>query len=138
MTRVIYMTNIGTIPDESGYDVKTRGSGNYVGTLDEEFLDRLTKGDIFTLGGATYQFSYAKGMKVFVDPKPNAEPTVPSWYSERLPLSYDLGIRIGEFRKNVAEQQIKLGAGDDDIIQWIMHNYYLDENTANAIYSYVT
>jgi len=136
MTRVIYMTNIGTIPDESGYDVKTRGSGNYVGTLDEEFLDRLTKGDIFTLGGATYQFSYAKGMKVFVDPKPNAEPTVPSWYSERLPLSYDLGIRIGEFRKNVAEQ-IKLGAGDDDIIQWIMHNYYLDENTANAIYSYV-
>jgi len=136
MTRVIYMTNIGTIPDESGYDVKTRGSGNYVGTLDEEFLDRLTKGDIFTLGGATYQFSYAKGMKVFVDPKPNAEPTVPSWYSERLPLSYDLGIRIGEFRKNVAEQ-IKLGAGDDDIIRWIMHNYYLDENTANAIYSYV-
>jgi ATP-dependent Lhr-like helicase len=136
MTRVIYMTNIGTIPDESGYDVKTRGSGNYVGTLDEEFLDRLTKGDIFTLGGSTYQFSYAKGMKVFVDPKPNAEPTVPSWYSERLPLSYDLGIRIGEFRKNVADQ-LKLGAEDDDIIQWIMHNYYLDENTANAIYGYV-
>lgn len=136
MTRVIYMTNIGTIPDESGYDVKTRGEGNYVGTLDEEFLDRLTKGDIFTLGGSTYQFSYAKGMKVFVDPKPNKEPTVPSWYSERLPLSYDLGIRIGEFRKNVAEQ-IELGAGDDDIIQWIMHNYYLDENTANAIYGYV-
>lgn len=136
MTRVIYMTNIGTIPDESGYDVKTRGSGNYVGTLDEEFLDRLTKGDIFTLGGSTYQFSYAKGMKVFVDPQPNKEPTVPSWYSERLPLSYDLGIRIGEFRKNVSEQ-LKLGAEDNDIIQWIMHNYYLDENTANAIYSYV-
>ena len=54
MTRVIYMTNIGTIPDESGYDVKTRGSGDFVGTLDEEFLDRLTKGDIFTLGGSTY------------------------------------------------------------------------------------
>lgn len=136
MTRVIYMTNIGTIPDESGYDVKTRGSGNYVGTLDEEFLDRLTKGDIFTLGGSTYQFSYAKGMKVFVDPKPNKEPTVPSWYSERLPLSYDLGIRIGEFRKQVS-RQIAMGAGDDDIIQWIMHKYYLDENTANAIYSYV-
>lgn len=136
MTRVIYMTNIGTIPDESGYDVETRGSGNYVGTLDEEFLDRLTKGDIFTLGGSTYQFSYAKGMKVFVDPKPNKEPTVPSWYSERLPLSYDLGVRIGEFRKQVSEQ-MEYGAGDDSIIQWIMHNYYLDENTANAIYGYI-
>ena len=135
MTRVIYMTNIGTIPDETGYDVKTR-NGDYVGDLEEEFLDRLTKGDIFTLGGSTYEFKYAKGMKVFVDAKPQASPTVPQWYSERLPLSYDLGIDIGRFRKDVA-QQIEMGAGDDDIIQWIMHNYYLDENTANAIYQYV-
>lgn len=136
MTRVIYMTNIGTIPDETGYDVETRGDKNYVGTLDEEFLDRLTKGDIFTLGGSTYEFKYAKGMKVFVDPKPNASPTVPSWYSERLPLSYDLGLKIGRFRQQVGKQ-IEMGAGDDDIIQWIMHNYYLDENTANAIYGYI-
>lgn len=135
MTRVIYMTNIGTIPDETGYDVKTR-NGDYIGSLEEEFLDRLTKGDIFTLGGSTYEFRYAKGMKVFVDKKPGAKPTVPSWYSERLPLSYDLGIDIGRFRKNVAKQ-VEMGAGDDDIIQWIMHNYYLDENTANAIYQYV-
>jgi ATP-dependent Lhr-like helicase len=135
MTRVIYMTNIGTIPDETGYDVKTR-NGDYVGDLEEEFLDRLTKGDIFTLGGNTYEFKYAKGMKVFVDAKPQASPTVPQWYSERLPLSYDLGVDIGRFRKDVAEQ-IRMGAGDDDIIQWIMHNYYLDENTANAIYQYI-
>ncbi|MFB6180975.1 MAG: ATP-dependent helicase [Candidatus Nanohalobium sp.] len=136
MTRVIYMTNIGTIPDETGYDVKTRGDKEYVGTLDEEFLDRLTKGDIFTLGGSTYEFKYAKGLNVYVDPKPNASPTVPSWYSERLPLSYDLGLKIGEFRAKV-KKQIEMGAEDEDIVQWIMHNYYLDENTANAIYSYV-
>jgi ATP-dependent Lhr-like helicase len=136
MTRVIYMTNIGTIPDESGYDVETRGDKNYVGTLDEEFLDRLTKGDIFTLGGSTYEFKYAKGMKVFVDPKPNASPTVPSWYSERLPLSYDLGLKIGRFRQQVGKQ-VEMGAGDEDIVQWIMHNYYLDEDTAWAIYGYI-
>ena len=136
MTRVIYMTNIGTIPDETGYDVKTRQGGNYVGQLDEEFLDRLTKGDIFTLGGKTYRFSYAKGMKVFVDPKPNASPTVPSWYSERLPLSYDLGTRIGEFREQV-RKQMEMGASRDEILQWIMHNHYLDERTAEAIYGYI-
>jgi len=136
MTRVIYMTNIGTIPDESGYEVVTRGDKSYVGTLDEEFLDRLTKGDIFTLGGSTYEFKYAKGMKVFVDPQPQKKPTVPSWYSQRLPLSYDLGVKIGKFRQEV-EEQLDLGAGDDDIIQWIMHNYYLDENTAEAIFRYL-
>jgi len=136
MTRVIYMTNIGTIPDETGYDVVTRGEKNYIGSLDEEFLDRLTKGDIFTLGGSTYQFSYAKGMKVYVDPRPNASPTVPSWYSERLPLSYDLGTKIGEFREKIA-QQLEMNASEDEIIQWIMHNYYLDEYTAEALFSYI-
>ncbi len=136
MTRVIYMTNIGTIPDESGYDVETRGDKNYVGTLDEEFLDHLNKGDIFTLGGSTYEFRYARGMKVFVDPRPKKQPTVPSWYSERLPLSYDLGVKIGEFRQSV-EKQIDLGAEDQDIVSWIQQNYYLDSNTAEAIYSYV-
>lgn len=136
MTRVIYMTNIGTIPDETGYDVLTRGNKNYVGSLEEEFLDRLTKGDIFTLGGSTYEFKYARGMKVYVDSKPQKQPTVPSWYSERLPLSYDLGIKIGDFRQNVAEQ-LEMNAKDDSIIEWIMHNYYLDENTANSIFEYV-
>ncbi|PSH02491.1 MAG: hypothetical protein BRC26_00255, partial [Nanohaloarchaea archaeon QH_8_44_6] len=43
---------------------------------------------------------------------------------------------IGKFRKQVA-RQAEMGAGDDDIIQWIMHNYYLDENTAEAIYRYI-
>ena len=136
MTRVIYMTNIGTIPDETGYEVVTRGEKNFVGSLDEEFLDRLTKGDIFTLGGSTYQFSYAKGMKVYVDPKPQKQPTVPSWYSERLPLSYDLGTKIGEFREKI-DQQLSMNASEDEIIQWTMHNYYLDEYTADAVTSYI-
>ena len=136
MTRVIYMTNIGTIPDETGYEVVTRGDKNYIGSLDEEFLDRLTKGDIFTLGGSTYQFSYAKGMKVFVDPKPQKQPTVPSWYSERLPLSYDLGTKIGEFREKI-DDQLSMNASEDEIIQWSMHNYYLDEYTADAVTSYI-
>ena len=136
MTRVIYMTNIGTIPDETGYEVVTRGEKNFVGSLDEEFLDRLTKGDIFTLGGSTYQFSYAKGMKVYVDPKPQKQPTVPSWYSERLPLSYDLGTKIGEFREKIS-QQLDMNASEDEVIQWTMHNYYLDEYTADAVTSYI-
>jgi ATP-dependent Lhr-like helicase len=137
MTRVIYMTNIGTIPDETGYEVVTRGENNFVGTLDEEFLDRLTKGDIFTLGGSTYKFSYAKGMKVFVDPKPQKKPTVPSWYSERLPLSYDLGVQIGEFRDKIA-QQLEMNSSKNEIIQWTMHNYYLDEKTAEAVTNYIS
>lgn len=136
MTRVIYMTNIGTIPDESAYQVQLRGNDSYLGSLDEEFLDRLTKGDVFVLGGNTYQFQYAKGMKVYVDAVPNKSPTVPSWFSEMLPLSYDLGRRIGKFNRKVVDQ-LEMGVPKQDIQQWVNQNYYVDENTASAILSYV-
>jgi len=132
MTRVIYMTNIGTIPDESAYRVYTR-KGRFVGTLDEEFLDRLTKRDIFVHGGDTYEFRYTRGMKVYVDARPEKAPTVPSWFSEMLPLTYDLGKKIGRFNRNILE----LIRDEEDPSTWIKNNYYLDENTVSSIVSYL-
>jgi len=132
MTRVIYMTNIGTIPDESAYRVQTR-NGRFVGTLDEEFLDRLTKGDIFVHGGDTYEFRYTRGMKVYVDARPEKAPTVPSWFSEMLPLTYDLGKKIGRFNRKVS----KMIEEDKDPSDWIRNNYYIDENTVSSLVSYL-
>jgi len=62
LARVIYMTNIGTIPDESFAHVYC--DGVEVGQVDEEFLGRLRKGDVFVLGGSRYQYAYTRGMKV--------------------------------------------------------------------------
>ena len=54
MARVIYMTNIGTIPDETRVLVKV---GNQtIGSIEESFLESLKKGDVFVLGGDTYVF----------------------------------------------------------------------------------
>lgn len=136
MTRVIYMTNIGTIPDESSYQVLLRGDESFVGSLDEAFLDRLTKGDVFTLGGSTYQFQYARGMKVYVDAAPDRSPTVPSWYSEMLPLSYDLACDIGAFCGRI-EEQLEMGFGEEEIVEWMHGSYYIDTNTAQSITRYV-
>ncbi|MFW5902840.1 MAG: ATP-dependent helicase, partial [archaeon] len=132
MTRVIYMTNIGTIPDESAYKVHTRNK-KFVGTLDEGFLDRLTKGDIFAHGGDTYQYRYTRGMKVYVDRAPNRKPTVPSWYSEMLPLSYDLGRKIGKMNSKVKRKLER----NEDVKQWIRENYPVNENTVTSIESYL-
>lgn len=133
MTRVIYMTNIGTIPDESAYRVHTR-EGRFVGTLDEEFLDRLTKGDIFVHGGDTYEFRYARGMKVYVDARPDKAPTVPSWFSEMLPLSYDLGRKISKFNGKILDMIEE----DKDPSSWIEENYYSDEKAISSIVSYLS
>ena len=62
LAKVIYMLNLGTIPDEVAvnvFDTKKK----WIGNIEEEFLTKLKEGDIFTLGGRLYQFEYAKGMK---------------------------------------------------------------------------
>jgi ATP-dependent Lhr-like helicase len=99
-TRVIYYLNIGAIPDEVKVSVYTVKPKRFIGNVEEEFLERLRKGDVFVLGGNTYEFRYARGMTCFVEERPDESPTIPAWFSEMLPLSYELALEIGEFREN--------------------------------------
>jgi len=131
MTKVIYMTNIGTIPDQSGIKVKYKN--NYIGTIDESFLEKLERGDIFVLGGNTYQFLFARGMSAEVLPVPGKTPTVPSWFSEMLPLSFDLALDIQKFRKLMSE---KIKKPKQEVIDFIKEYLYLSEAPAEAIYDY--
>ncbi|XVH31756.1 ATP-dependent helicase [Haloferacaceae archaeon DSL9] len=129
LARVIYMTNIGTIPDSFACDVYIRGERSWVGTLDENYLDTLEKGDVFVLGGDRYAYVYRRGSKVYVDPT-SAPPTVPSWYSERLPLSYDLGREILAFQGELAERH---AAGGLPGVRTWLRTFPLDENSVRAV-----
>ena len=129
MARVIYMTNIGTSPDSFTCDVSTRADDEWVGQLDEEYLDTLEKGDVFVLGGDNYEYRYRRGSKVYVD-RTSARPTVPSWFSERLPLSYDLGREILGFqREMLARLQ---GGGRSEVRVWL-REFPLDEHSVRAL-----
>ncbi len=131
--RVIYMTNIGTIPDETFITVKV--GEQTIGKLDEAFLEKLKPGDVFVLGGDTYEFRYSRGMIAQVSASANRPPTVPSWVSEMLPLSFDLALEIGKFRRLMLEK-FTGGVGREEIIAFINKYLYVDTNAAEAIYEY--
>lgn len=133
MGRVIYMTNIGTIPEESYVTVKV--GNQVVGKIDEGFLERLRPGDVFLLGGEVYQFKFARGQVAQVNASVNRPPTVPSWFSEMLPLSYDLAREIGRFRRLMLEKFSAKG-GKEEIVSFINEYLYVGDNAANAIYEY--
>ncbi|MBU1199472.1 MAG: ATP-dependent helicase [Nanoarchaeota archaeon] len=134
MTRVIYMTNIGTIPDETNVKVKVKTQ--LIGFISEPFLERLKRNDIFILGGNTYQFLFTQGMTAFVKGTVNRPPTVPSWYSEMLPLSYDLALEIQKFRRLMSEH-FKYDTNKKDILEFIHSYLHVDEFGANSIYEYM-
>ncbi len=129
LARVIYMTNIGTIPDSFTCDVFTRSGDEWVGQLDEAYLDTLEQGDVFVLGGDRFEFRYRRGSKVYVD-RTSARPTVPSWFSERLPLSYDLGREILQFQRELLDHLQR--GGRSEVRVWL-REYPLDENSIRAI-----
>ncbi|OAQ54789.1 hypothetical protein HTG_04275 [Natrinema mahii] len=129
LARVIYMTNIGTIPDSFTCDVYTRASDEWVGQLDENYLDTLEKGDVFVLGGDHFEFRYRRGSKVYVD-RTSARPTVPSWYSERLPLSSDLGREILAFQRDLLE---RYAAGGPPRVRAWLREFPLDDDSVRAI-----
>lgn len=132
--RVIYTLNVGTIPEEVNIKVYTTG-GKYVGNIEEEFLERLVPGDRFVLGGKVYEFVSSEGNRALVKPAYDMKPTVPSWFSEMLPLSYDLAVKIGEFRDKMFNW-LKEGVPKEKIIRYLIKNCHADEVAAEAIYEY--
>jgi len=133
LARVIYMTNIGTIPDESG--VKVKIGERMIGQIAEGFLEKLKRGDIFVLGGNVYMFLFARGLTAQVKPAVGSPPTVPSWFSEMLPLSFDLASSIQSFR-GLMEDKFNFGKSKKEILTFINDYLYVDKNGANAIYEY--
>ena len=133
MGRVIYMTNIGTIPDESFVIVKI--GEQPIGKIDEAFLEKLKRGDVFVLGGDKYEFLYSRGMVAQVKASVVRPPTIPSWSSEMLPLSFDLAMDISKFRRMMDDAFTK--KKKKEYIMKFIHDYlYVDENAANSIYEY--
>ena len=133
MARVLYMTNIGTIPDETS--VKVKVGEQIVGTIDEAFLERLRPGDVFVLGGNVYVFKFSRGMTAQVNVSVNRPPTVPSWFSEMLPLSFDLAVEIGRFRK-LLNEKFCAKKSKQEIADFINGYVYVDKNAAESIYNY--
>ena len=132
LARMLYMTNIGTIPDESFIEVKI--GSQPIGKIDEAFLERLKRGDVFVLGGEKYEFLYSRGMTAQVKASVYKPPTIPSWISEMLPLSFDLAMEIGRFRRLINEHLES--EPEEDVLNFINEYLYLDENSARAIYNY--
>ena len=135
LARVLYMTNIGTIAEEGFISVVVgagEGRGALIGKIDEGFLERMKRGDIFVLGGKKYQFLFSRGMKAFVRANVSKNPTIPSWFSEMLSLSFDVALEICRFRRLVKERL----ENKEECITFIQKHVYCQKKVAEDIFNY--
>ena len=132
--QTIFYQNVGTIGGAASIRVKARGTGELLGTVEEEFLEQVRPGDRFLLGGRVWSFMFAQGMTAFVAPA-SGRPSVPRWISEILPATAGVARGVGELR-SWARDVCRL-RGEEGLASAIIERAGIDAGDARAVASYV-
>ncbi|MDX1315287.1 MAG: DNA ligase-associated DEXH box helicase, partial [Eudoraea sp.] len=77
---------IGTIVGDANITVRYQ-KGGYIGTIEEHFISKLKRGDVFTFAGRNLEFIRIKEMQVHVRNSNKKTSKVPAWMGGRLTLS---------------------------------------------------
>ena len=110
-TRLLAVGSGGTIPDRGAYSMVLPDRRTKVGELDEEFVFESRPGDTFLLGSQVWRVAEITDDRVVAEPAPGEIPRMPFWRGDVPWRPYDLGKRIGAFRRRVVELLAPLGPG---------------------------
>ncbi len=86
---------MGTIVTGSDITVKYV-TGGYIGSIEEYFISKLSRGDVFVFAGRTLEFIRLKGMVAQVRNSSKKRAQVSNWQGSKLPLSAQLGELLRE------------------------------------------
>jgi len=81
--------SVGTIVADASMLVRY-GNGGRLGHIEESFIARLRKGDVFTFAGRRLELVRVHEMTAFVTPAGKRRGTVPRWAGTKMPLSSEL------------------------------------------------
>lgn len=92
--------SIGTIP--SSYLVHLiMGNRKRIGSIEESFISKLKRGEVFYFTGRRLEFIKMQDMKAYVKPSTRNSESTPSWAGTQLPLSESLS---GFFQAQIARE----------------------------------
>ena len=142
-SRLLAMTNGGTIPDSGAFGVYLADGKTKLGELDEEFIFETRPGDTFLLGSQVWRVQEMDEQRIIVGDAAGATPRMPFWHGDYPWRPYELGSRIGRFRAALAER-VQMSERSDrsersDLLaveQWLQRDYALDEKSARNLVIY--
>lgn len=108
--RLLAVTNGGTIPDRGTYGAYLPDGRTRIGELDEEFVFETRPGDTFMLGSQVWRVLDITQDRVLVKEAPGALARMPFWHGDYPWRPYELGKRVGAFRRGLAERLTALAA----------------------------
>ena len=85
--------NIGTITADAAILVKFV-NGRRLGSVEERFVSKLKRGDVFVFAGRLLEFVRIKDMTLWVRKSRSPKGAVPQWMGGRMPLSTELASAV--------------------------------------------
>jgi ATP-dependent Lhr-like helicase len=82
--------NIGTITSDAAIQIKFV-NGRRLGSVEERFVARLKRGDVFVFAGRVLEYVRLRDMTLWVRRSRTRKGPIPQWMGGRMPLSTELG-----------------------------------------------
>jgi ATP-dependent Lhr-like helicase len=129
-SRMLALTNGGTIPNTGAFGAYLADGKTKLGELDEEFVFETRIGDTLMLGSQVWRVLDIDENCVTVAEAPGAIPRMPFWRGDYPWRPYELGQRVGTFRRDVEEKletlRRDLEFADDTPFKDILDTYHRD------------
>ncbi len=133
-SRLLALSNGGTIPNTGAFGAYLPDGKTKLGELDEEFVFETRIGDTLMLGSQVWRVLDIDENRVTVTEAPGAIPRMPFWRGDFPWRAYELGQRVGAFRRAVAEKlaalRRDLALPDDTPFKDILDAYRRDTEDA--------
>ncbi len=135
------VTNGGTIADRGYYGVYLGDGKTKVGEVDEEFVYETRNGDTFILGSSVWRVEEIDANRLTVSPAPGQPARMPFWRGEGIGRSYELGLKVGRFRRSMEEAidepeclaLLRSGYPIDSRSAWNIREYFRRQRDATGV-----
>jgi ATP-dependent Lhr-like helicase len=152
--RLLALSNGGTITDRGSFGAYLGDGKTKLGELDEEFVYETRVGDSLMLGSQVWRVQEITDERIIVTEAPGTTPRMPFWRGDYPWRPYELGRKVGAFRRAVAERlqdmQARLELAEvsqiedkreepavQALLAWLQENYALDVASAWHVLRYV-
>ncbi|HYE38032.1 DEAD/DEAH box helicase [Methylocaldum sp.] len=102
--RLTAVTCGGAIPDNAEYRVILEPSGEFIGTVDEDFAIESLAGDIFQLGNASWRVLRLEAGTLRVEDARHQAPSIPFWFGEAPGRTHELSYAVSRLRRGIEER----------------------------------
>ena len=151
-SRMLAITNGGTIPNRGTFSAYTQEGHLRLGELDEEFVYETRIGDVFLLGSQSWRVMDISEDRVLVTQAPGSVSRMPFWHGDMPWRPYELGRAVGGLWRSLADKlTVELGGKSPfrEILKtrttglssatagWLQDEFAVDEDTAWLMIDYV-